>query len=119
MGKINFAALSPEEVQALTGKDLEAYNAWVLKNGNDGEPRSEAPKPAAGKEGEAVKKLSGKALGKDYFKRHPECPYPSIIVTSDDEVYPGTPHGKNAAENYVRSKKAANIEIELLEVERD
>lgn len=124
MAKINFATLTPEEVQALTGKDLDAYNAYVLKQAEKDAPKPEkGDKPAtagkAPKEAEAKKELSPRAIGKAYFKNNPDCPFDTVVVSSDGVVYPGTPHGRNAAENYLRDKKAAGIEVSLGEVSKD
>lgn len=124
MAKINFAELSPEEVQALTGKDLDAYNAYVLKQAEKDAPKKDADKdapvaPAAAGKAAAKKELSPKQLGKQYFKDHPDCPFDTVVVSNDGVVYPGTPQGKNAAENYRNDKKKAGIEIELGEVSKD
>jgi len=105
MTKKELAALTPEEVQALTGKDLEAYNKMIL----EGTP---AEKPA--KASKEEKKLTTPAeIGADYFERHPDAPFTELHITSDGVVFPGTPRGENAAFNYKRDKKAAGVEMEV------
>lgn len=106
MNKKQLAALTPEEVQALTGKDLEDYNKMIL----EGTPA----KPAkAGKDEEEVKPTTPKEIGDDYFKRHPESELTELHITSDGVIFPGTPRGENAAYNYKRDKKNAGVEMEV------
>jgi hypothetical protein len=127
-----FAKLNPEEVQALTGKDLERYNAWLLKqqeaaaaaNEEEEEEEEEDDKPK--KKGVAVPapkvvKLDPKGMkahAADYFDRHENSLLESVHVVSDGTIFPGTPHGKNACINYVNDGNAQAKDLTSLEVGR-
>lgn len=109
MTKKELAALTPEEVQALTGKDLEAYNKMIL----EGTPAKPAKAGKSSDDEEEAKPTTPKEIGADYFKRHPESELTELHITSDGVIFPGTPRGENAAYNYKRDKKAAGVEMEV------
>ena len=62
------------------------------------------------------KPKSAEELGDDYFERHPDSPLESLHITSDGQIFPGTPRGENAAYNYKRDN--ANLDIKVTEYKR-
>lgn len=115
-----FDNLTPEEIQALTGAELEKYNAYVLaKAEGAAAPAAPAEKPAPkaklapAEKPKTVEELQ--EIGEDYFKRNPDSPLESVHVTSDGQVFPGSPVGKNHCDNY---KIAAGGQVTSIEYKR-
>lgn len=104
----DFSKLTEEQIAALTGKDLAAYQAYLLKKNaptpdpddDDEEDEDEDEAPAKGK---AKKVLTPHETGRAYLKQNPKCGFDAVHVTDDLVVFPGTQQGKNHAINYAKA----------------
>jgi hypothetical protein len=90
----DFAALSPEEVAELTGKDKTAYDKWLAKQLDATETEEE----------EIDETLEEKAQA--FFKGNPQYPHKSINVVGDGSMFAPTLKGKNDMTNHVNTLPA-------------
>lgn len=100
MAKKNFSKLSPDEVTALTGADLDEYNAW------------------ADEQASKTKKPTPESIGAAYFKSNPMFHEDSVIVCEDGTVFAGSIKGQNSADNYVKDKTGANGQMSYTVIQR-
>lgn len=114
-----FDKLTAEEIQALTGEELEKYNAYILAKEEDAEKSAPAPAAAPAAKVAPVEKPKTveelKAIGDDYFERHPDSLLEKVYITSDGQIFPGTVVGKNHCENY---KITAGGQVTSIEYKR-
>lgn len=103
--KKNFAEMTQEEIDALTGADKGAYTKWKKQQEQGGDESGDESGDELNEFDEATE------VARKYYEAHPNCPHDSLVVCSDGTVFYNTPHGKNAADNYVATAKEVTFKI--------
>jgi len=109
MAKKNFDAMTPEEIAALTGKDLEAYEAHLAKKADKeiGVYRNPKTREVTDLVLPFPNAKTPKEVAANYFVEHEQYTLDEVIVCDDFVVFPGTARGQNAADNHCLNNKVS------------